>query len=631
MRDVNSAQNPPNPLILKPDSVTNVSFERRFDPNLKADESHFAYLSARLTDAAMQPLDNDGLLVDNLRYATVEVRESVPVLVIDGGDLQGIRDRHRDSFHIETALISVPGASYQVIFGDELARGKATKALERGDLHRFPTIFMLNVPKLEPKQIENLENFVKEGGGVVFFLGPNVLADDYTKQLYKDGKGVFPAPLTGVKQLAPKGGDAYQLLVREEKFPNLVSVPIFGPIFSQELQSRETLRDLPISKYFQVNRQTWKQEPGKVYELATLPNEAPIDTYTDLVVKITGADNTNVKAILANKELAKYQGRLQKHLKDLRDLVDPLAEKKYTTYDLVQKIDAMMIDKGPAADKSKSAGPDMTKFWIDGDPFVQALRRDLANLREEVNYGDPFIVVKHFGKGRVVAVMSTAGRKTATGEEWNLWAGGSNAAKIYAPVIMEMQQFLSSQGSEANLSVGTNQTVSVDVSQLNNPQLKMMRWFMKPEHESPVQKVKHSTEQKSPDGSLTQFTLSKNNEPGLYLTEVFNEKENAAAPIAVYAHVFNVDTEREGALARAGGTEIEQLLTRSEGAIKLLGATAPEEQLIGRQNDFSESPWLFLLFLLILVAEQALAVHLSFHLKGNEDLTPTVRTEARAA
>ena len=37
-----------------------------------------------------------------------------------------------------------------------------------------------------------------------------------------------------------------------------------------------------------------------------------------------------------------------------------------------------------------------------------------------------------------------------------------------------------------------------------------------------------------------------------------------------------------------------------------------------KMPDASESPWLYLFFLVILIVEQALAVHLSFHLKGNE-------------
>ena len=57
------------------------------------------------------PLDNDGLAEDNVRYATVEVREKVPVLVIDGDGARG-RDENKDSFFIKNAIISVPGASH---------------------------------------------------------------------------------------------------------------------------------------------------------------------------------------------------------------------------------------------------------------------------------------------------------------------------------------------------------------------------------------------------------------------------------------------------------------------------------------------------------------------------------------
>ena len=57
------------------------------------------------------------------------------------------------------------------------------------------------------------------------------------------------------------------------------------------------------------------------------------------------------------------------------------------------------------------------------------------------------------------------------------------------------------------------------------------------------------------------------------------------------------------------------------------------EQIGNRQTDMSESAWFFLVFLIVLVIEQALAVHLSFHLRGNEALPPAqaVRPQATAA
>ena len=47
--------------------------------------------------------------------------------------------------------------------------------------------------------------------------------------------------------------------------------------------------------------------------------------------------------------------------------------------------------------------------------------------------------------------------------------------------------------------------------------------------------------------------------------------------------------------------------------------------------DASESPWLYLFFLVILVVEQALAVHLSFHLKGNEAVPGAIAPPQAAA
>ena len=41
-----------------------------------------------------------------------------------------------------------------------------------------------------------------------------------------------------------------------------------------------------------------------------------------------------------------------------------------------------------------------------------------------------------------------------------------------------------------------------------------------------------------------------------------------------------------------------------------------------RQTDLSESPWFYLVILAVLVLEQAMAVHLSFHLKGSEANLP---------
>ena len=603
---------PQNPIKLAPSSVTNVTFEKRFNPDIKAGDNHFAHVTLRLVNPQMQPLDNDGLLADNLRHAVVEVRDKVPILVIDG-DPKG-RDEGKDSFFISRSLISVPGASYHVVYGDELAGGDAARALERPDLNQFPTIFLLNVRDLKPKQLANLENYVKEGGGVAFYMGPLVNAAYYNKSLYKDGKGIFPAPLKETyfpspndAALEPKGSDTFQLLIRDDKFPDPRNVPIFGAMF-EEPKHREPLRDLPIRRYFQVARNLWKPEPGRVFELATMPNDASILVFQETIIKDI-RDGANTRAILADPELKKYHTRFQRHLNDIVELVRPGSEAR--AYHLANKIDFFLTDKGST--QQKELFPDMTEFWASSNDKVQSLKRELTNLRDQVSYGDAFIVAQNFGKGKVVAVMSTAGK------DWNDWAGGSAASVLYPTFVWEMQNYLTSQGSEANLSVGANIELALDAEQFKGAQLKMIRHFMKPQTEKPSERVKAGEQFGREDHGQIVFTMTKNLEPGLYISEVVDENAPDKPPITVLAHAFNVDTTSEGDLQRVGSEELDrELLAKSNGQIKLVTPGAPDEALLGKFNDFSESPWLFLILLLVLVAEQALAVHLSFHMKSNE-------------
>ena len=105
------------------------------------------------------------------------------------------------------------------------------------------------------------------------------------------------------------------------------------------------------------------------------------------------------------------------------------------------------------------------------------------------------------------------------------------------------------------------------------------------------------------------------------------------ALLAVYGHVFNVDTLKEGALARVAYDDIDKGIVREapQGTILFDGPAIPTDSLVSRRTDLSESPWLFLLLLAILVCEQALAVHLSFHLKGDQSEVLSKVTRPAAA
>ena len=147
-------------------------------------------------------------------------------------------------------------------------------------------------------------------------------------------------------------------------------------------------------------------------------------------------------------------------------------------------------------------------------------------------------------------------------------------------------------------------------------QLKMVRYLPKRagDNTAPKEEAFGRDEQ----GTLI-FEYPKNYEPGLYISQLQYEDAEGKAPLMAYGHVFNVDTSREGPLQRLSYDEMfKNLISGREGSVRFLGAGSLGEELVVRQSDFSESPLLFLIFLGVLVAEQALAVHLSFHLRGSE-------------
>jgi hypothetical protein len=103
------------------------------------------------------------------------------------------------------------------------------------------------------------------------------------------------------------------------------------------------------------------------------------------------------------------------------------------------------------------------------------------------------------------------------------------------------------------------------------------------------------------------------------------------------SYAFNVDAASESDLRRADKEKLERNKAEGtggkRGTIKVL---APGDDLTGfksRVPNFSESPWLFLFILLILVAEQAMAVHLSHHMRGGEGMqaVPAPGAAGRAA
>ena len=65
----------------------------------------------------------------------------------------------------------------------------------------FRVIYLLDVQQLDDRAVENLENYVRSGGGVGVFVGEQVNPAFYTQKLYRDGAGFFPLPVERASDL----------------------------------------------------------------------------------------------------------------------------------------------------------------------------------------------------------------------------------------------------------------------------------------------------------------------------------------------------------------------------------------------------------------------------------------------
>lgn len=173
---------------------------RRFDARFTAAGPH-------LVTARLPP---DVLLPDNVRSAVVDVVERVDVLVIDGDPRGGGRDG--DAFYVATAV--APGGAAPTGIRPRIEQPRALASL---DLATFDCIFMLDVERLDAAEVAAVEDYVRAGGGIVFFTGPRTRADVVNQTLYRGGAGLFPAPLAGSVDLLPDpaGAGAADLVAEE--------------------------------------------------------------------------------------------------------------------------------------------------------------------------------------------------------------------------------------------------------------------------------------------------------------------------------------------------------------------------------------------------------------------------------
>lgn len=139
-------------------------------------------------------IEGDSFSDDNAFHSVVQVRNQLNVLLIDGKPgtlpLEGATD------FLELALTPHTAAANSL---KDLIHTKKIepRKLRSDDFKQAEVIILANVERLQGRSFSDLDKFVKDGGGLLIFAGPECDIDWYNRELYKKGEGLLPAAIKG--------------------------------------------------------------------------------------------------------------------------------------------------------------------------------------------------------------------------------------------------------------------------------------------------------------------------------------------------------------------------------------------------------------------------------------------------
>lgn len=198
-------------------------------------------------------LEADSIEADNIRRLAVDVPQANPVLVIDGtaGAVQGL--------YVADALAADQSVTGYAVTID------GPEGLRKRNLAEFALVYMLNVPELPPDATEAVRKYVREGGGLAFFVGETINAAYYNKEFYASGQGLLPVSLGFTPSLLPpvEGAQTPDLVVTDH--------PVFAILSGQE---NPLIDFVKINAYFAVDEAKPWAEGAKV--IASLRGGAPL-------------------------------------------------------------------------------------------------------------------------------------------------------------------------------------------------------------------------------------------------------------------------------------------------------------------------------------------------------------------
>jgi len=184
-------------------------------------------------------IGEDAVVTDNLRHCVVDVGSSSNVLVVDNSSRM-----NADFLSLALNPNNMTGIRTEIQMADFL-RSATTESLSR-----FDVICLCDVGQIDEAAIKNVRQFVSDGGGLVYFAGPNTNFGFFNLAFYEDGNGLMPVELADTMEVDEREDGMAADIVADRH-------PIFAPVNDM----RNSLLDLVVVKKVFRPSFDWLQNP----------------------------------------------------------------------------------------------------------------------------------------------------------------------------------------------------------------------------------------------------------------------------------------------------------------------------------------------------------------------------------
>ena len=151
------------------------------------------------THAIEVELPSDALSIDNKRVCTLPLSDVERVLIIDS-------DPDEAGAYTVAAVLD-PGSQVRIGAVPDIKPPAFLRSATMEMLAPYRAIYLIDLPEITDAGATALDQYVREGGGLAWFLGDEVRADAYNRMLLGQERQLLPAPLEAISNLAIGGSE----------------------------------------------------------------------------------------------------------------------------------------------------------------------------------------------------------------------------------------------------------------------------------------------------------------------------------------------------------------------------------------------------------------------------------------